>query len=286
MNAAAIDEPKTERDEISLVTMIGKGRFFEVWEGQWNGTRVAIKKLTKQFIPSENIQDELHIVKSFHHPNVVQVYAARKTEKSLCLVEELVEGGSLYGYLRGEGKMLQFAQIVEKAEEIAAGMAYLEQHNCVHQNLSARNVMLSKDLVCKVSDYGVIRLIKAVDEECNIPISLPKRTAPEAFLHGHFTIKSDVWSYGIVLYELVTSGHLPYMGMTNEQVMKQLQEGYRMPRPENCQEKFYEIMLSCWKHSPENRPTFETRRWQMGDYFCTDDDGYLYMKAKRASLVS
>lgn len=286
LNGVAIDESRTEGDEIQLVTVIGKGRFFEVWDGQWNSTRVAIKILVEHFIPSENVQDELHLVKSFHHPNVVQMYAARTTEKPVCIVQELMECGSLLDYLRGEGKTLQLAQIIEKAEQIAAGMGYLEQHNYVHQNLSARNVMLSRDLVCKVSDYGVVRLIKVVNEQCSVPISLPKRTAPEAFLHGHFTIKSDVWSYGIVLYELVTYGHLPYMGMTNEQVMKQLQEGYRMPCPENCQEKLYEIMLSCWKDRPENRPTFETLRWQMEDYFCTDDDGYLYMKAKRASLVS
>ena len=284
-NTITETKPRTEKEEIQLVTMIGKGRFFEVWDGHWKSMRVAVKKLTEQFTPAVNIEDEIAIMKSLCHPNLVQVYAASTAVKPMCLLMELIEGGSLLDYLRTEGKTLQFAQLIEKAEQIAAGMAYLEQQNYVHQNLSARNVMLGKDLVCKVSDYGVVRLIRAIDKECSVPTSLPKRTAPEAFLNGQFTIKSDVWSYGILLYELVTYGHLPYVGLSPDQIMKQLQEGYRTPCPENCQEKLYEIMLSCWKKDPESRPTFETLRWQMEDFFSTDDDGYLYMKGKRTSLV-
>ena len=266
---------------------IGRGRFFEVWQGRWNGTKqVAIKKMIEQFRPTERLQEELATMKSLHHPNLVQFYTAMtKIGEPTCLVVELMEGGSLLDYLRGEGKTLELSQLIEKAEQIAAGMAYLEQHNYVHQNLSARNVLLTKELVCKVSDYGIIRLLKEVNELGSIPMCLPKRTAPEAFLHGQFTIKSDVWSYGIVLYEIITYGQLPYLGMSNGQVMQKLQEGYRMPCPENCQEKLYEIMLSCWKEVRESRPTFETLKWQMEDYFNTDQEGYLFMKSKRLSIT-
>ena len=269
------------------MTSIGRGRFFEVWEGKWNGTRrVAVKKMIEQFQPAECLQGEVIAMKSLCHPNLVQFYSVSvRVGEPTCLIVELMEGGSLRDYLRGEGKTLQLFQLIEKAEQIAVGMAYLEQRNYVHQNLSARNVLLTKDLTCKVSDYGIIRLLKEVNEEGSIPTRLSKRTAPEAFLYGRFSIKSDVWSYGIVLYEIITYGHLPYMGMSNSEVMQKLQEGYRMPRPENCQEKLYEIMLSCWKEERESRPTFETLRWQMEDYFNTDQEGYLFMKSKRSSIT-
>ena len=282
-----VDATISEMKEIQLVTSIGKGRFFEVWEGKWNETkRVAIKKMTEQFQPTEGLQDELATMKSFSHPNLVQFYSSSmRIGEPVCLIVELMEGGSLLDYLREAGETLQLSRLIEKAEQIAAGMAYLEQRNYVHQSLSARNVMLTKDLVCKVSDYGIIRLLKEVNKEGSIPMCLPKRTAPEAFLHGQFTIKSDVWSFGIVLYEIITYGHLPYLGMSNGQVMQKLQEGYRIPCPENCQEKLYEIMLSCWKQEPESRPTFETLRWQMEDYFSTDQEGYLFMKSKRLSIT-
>ena len=271
---------------VRLGSMIGRGRFFEVWKGKWNGdTNVAIKKLKVQFTSAENIRDDIAAMKSFHHPNLLQFYAAGTHQHTLYLIMELTEGGSLLDYLRKDGKTLQFAQLIEKAEQIASGMAYLEHQNYVHQNLSACNVVLSKDMVCKVSDYGFVRLIKQVDEESSVPMFLPRITAPEAFLNGEFTIKSDVWSFGILLYELVTYGSLPYLEISNTELMKQLQDGYRAPCPENCEEKLYDTILSCWRERPDNRPTFETLRWQMEDYFSTDDDGYIYMRAKGTTGV-
>ena len=287
--ATSIDTTKVETRKIQLMARIGRGRFFEVWQGKWNGKeQVAVKKMTEQFQPTEHLHKELATMKSLHHPNLVQFFSATtRLGEPTCLIVELMEGGSLLDYLRGqgEGKTLQFSQLIEKAEQIATGMTYLEQHNYIHRSLSARNVLLTKEFMCKVSDYGMLRLLKEVNEEGSIPMSLPKRTAPEAFLYGQFTIKSDVWSYGIVLYEIITYGQLPYLGMSNGEVMQKLQEGYRMPCPENCQEKLYEIMLSCWKEERESRPTFETLRWQMEDYFNTDQEGYLFMKSKRLSIT-
>ena len=275
--------------EIQPVLKIGKGRFFEVWEGQWCGatrTRVVIKKMTEQFTSTLNIKDELATMKSLYHPNLVRFYGAFTRKEPICLIMELLECGTLLNYLHGDGRRLQLPQLLQKATQVAAGMAYLEQQNYVHQSLSARNVMLTKDLVCKVTDHGVVRLLKEVHEECSIPIFLPKWTAPEALLHGNFTTKSDVWSFGIVLYEIVTYGNSPYIGMSNTQVIKEVQEGYRIPCPEHCQEKLYNIMLSCWNKEFQNRPTFETLKWQMDDYFTIDQEGYLYMSYKKKSTVN
>ena len=93
-------------------------------------------------------------------------------------------------------------------------------------------------------------------------------------MYNRFTIKSDVWSFGIVLYEIITYGRFPYPGMTNAQVLEQLQQGYRMPRPMGCPDKLYDIMIDCWREEPANRPTFETLQWQLEEFFTAEDGGY------------
>ena len=132
-----IDTAKVQKEDIQLVTSIGRGRFFEVWEGKWNRTkRVAVKKMIEQFQPAESLQGEVITMKSLCHPNLVQFCSvSARIREPTCLIVELMEGGSLRDYLRGEGKTLQLSQLIEKAEQIAAGMSYLEQHNYVHQNL-------------------------------------------------------------------------------------------------------------------------------------------------------
>lgn len=109
------------------------------------------------------------------------------------------------------------------------------------------------------------------------PAQFPiKWTAPEAILYNRFTIKSDVWSFGILIYEIVTYGRFPYPGMNNQQVLEAVPTGYRMPCPHNCPEKLYAIALECWKDDPDLRPTFETLEWTLEEFFSegTADVGY------------
>ena len=147
-------------------------------------------------------------------------------------------------------------------------MAYLEEQNYIHRDLAARNILVGEHLICKVADFGLAHVIdediyEAQPEE-KIPI---KWTAPEAALHNRFTIKSDVWSFGVMLYEIITYGRFPYPSMTSGEVLEALQQGYRMPRPMGCPDKLYDIMLKCWGHEPANRPTFETLQWQLEEFF-------------------
>ncbi|KAG2468182.1 FRK kinase, partial [Polypterus senegalus] len=167
---------------------------------------------------------------------------------------------------------------VDMAAQIASGMAYLEMKNYIHRDLAARNVLVGENNTCKVADFGLARVFMTENENvyearegCKFPV---KWTAPEAISLSKFTIKSDVWSFGILLYEIITYGKMPYPGMVNFQVIQELSAGYRMPCPMKCPPEFYEIMSECWKENEIDRPTFETLQWKLEDFFDTDTTAY------------
>merc|ERR550532_328356 len=137
-------------------------------------------------------------------------------------------------------------------------MAYLEREKFVHRDLAARNVLVGDNNNCKIADFGLAKVIEDDEYSARKGAKFPiKWTAPEAAMYGKFTIKSDVWSFGILLVELVTRGQIPYPGMSNNEVLIQVEKGYRVPRPRMCPEELHDIMLECWKAEPIERPTFE-----------------------------
>ncbi|ELW71971.1 Tyrosine-protein kinase Lyn [Tupaia chinensis] len=158
---------------------------------------------------------------------------------------------------------------------IAEGMAYIERKNYIHRDLRAANVLVSESLMCKIADFGLARVIEdneyTAREGAKFPI---KWTAPEAINFGCFTIKSDVWSFGILLYEIVTYGKIPYPGRTNAEVMTALSQGYRMPRMENCPDELYDIMKMCWKEKAEERPTFDYLQSVLDDFYTATEGQY------------
>ncbi|MED6287115.1 hypothetical protein CHARACLAT_013163 [Characodon lateralis] len=159
--------------------------------------------------------------------------------------------------------------------QIAEGMAYIEKKNYIHRDLRAANVLVSESLLCKIADFGLARIIEdneySAREGAKFPI---KWTAPEAINFGSFTIKSDMWSFGVLLYEIITYGKIPYPGMTKGEVMSSIQRGYRMPQPENCPSELYDIMMSCWKNKPEDRPTFDYIQSVLDDFYTATEGQY------------
>ena len=154
-------------------------------------------------------------------------------------------------FILGKGRNLKLPQLIDMSAQIAAGMAYLESQNYIHRDLAARNVLVGDNNIVKIADFGLARLIKEDEYEARVGARFPiKWTAPEAANYSRFSIKSDVWSFGILLTELVTYGRLPYPGMTNAEVLSQVEHGYRMPMPPNCNPALYEIMLECWHKDP------------------------------------
>lgn len=251
--------------QISFMKKLGEGHVGVVWQGVWNGiTPVAVKILKPGLTGMAEFLGEISMIKQLKHPNLVELYALSMKEEPIYIVTELAKHGSLLEYLQGDGLSLQLPQQVKIMAQVATGMAYLEEKGFMHCNLAARNVMVCENLVCKVADFAFGQLLfhQAQAEDFCI-----KWTAPEALLHRRFSIKSDVWSFGIVLYEVITYGSFPYPGMNNTLVLKNLRSGARMWRPMRCPEKLYKIMRHCWKEVADERPTFETLQWQLDDYF-------------------
>ena len=263
-----------DRGQIRRYKKLVEGQVSEVWEGVWNGTTpVAVKIYKPQnlIMTAHDFLQTAALMKKLRHPNIVQIYAVCTLEEPIYIITELMKHNSLLEYLRGKERTTKFLDLVDMASQVAGGMAYLEKKNYIHRDLAARSILVGENLICKVANFDMARVINEAQSQAEVS---PKWTAPEALSYNRFTIKSDVWSFGIVLYEIITYGDSPYPAMTTTEVLEQLLQGYRMPRPMSCPEKLYDIMLHCWREEPANRSTFETLQWQLEEFFTAEDGGY------------
>uniref|UniRef100_G3NJF5 Tyrosine-protein kinase n=1 Tax=Gasterosteus aculeatus aculeatus TaxID=481459 RepID=G3NJF5_GASAC len=261
----AKDAWEIPRESLRLELKLGQGCFGEVWMGTWNGTtKVAIKTLKPGTMSPEAFLQEAQIMKKLRHDKLVPLYAV-VSEEPIYIVTEYMAKGSLLDFLKeGDGKFLKLPLLVDMAAQIADGMAFIERMNYIHRDLRAANILVADNLVCKIADFGLARLIEDNEYTARQGAKFPiKWTAPEAALYGRFTIKSDVWSFGILLTELVTKGRVPYPGMVNREVLEQ-----------GCPESLHEMMKLCWKKDPDERPTFEYLQSFLEDYFTATEPLY------------
>ncbi|KAK5857154.1 hypothetical protein PBY51_010417 [Eleginops maclovinus] len=270
------DEWEIPRETLKLEQKLGAGQFGEVWMGVYNNDRrVAIKNLKIGTMSVEAFLAEANMMKNLQHARLVRLFAV-VTQEPIYIVTEYMENGSLVDYLKTtEGSSLPTNVLIDMAAQVADGMAFIEEKNYIHRDVRAANILVSCELICKIADFGLARLIEdneyTAREGAKFPI---KWTAPEAINFGTFSIKSDVWSFGILLTEIVTYGRIPYPGMSNPEVIQNLERGYRMPRPENCPEGLYNVMCLCWGENPEDRPTFEYLRSVLEDFFTATERQY------------
>ena len=190
-----------------------------------------VQKILKSDIIADFVED-IAQMKKLRHENLVQLYGMCTKFKPIWIVTEFMKHGSLLEYLAGDGRFQGIPQLIGMAAQVAAGMAYLEEHNYIHQDLGSRNILLSEHLTCKVA-FGLSRLI----DRGACSDGAVRWTNLEGMMYRNFTIKSDVWSFGILLYELVTYGSFPYCQMNNTQVLEALKSGYRLPCPVECLKK-------------------------------------------------
>ncbi|KAK7573343.1 hypothetical protein V9T40_010534 [Parthenolecanium corni] len=279
------DHWEIDRSEIQLIRKLGQGNFGEVWYGKWhNDTEVAVKMLRQGTMSTQAFLEEAAIMKKFRHGRLVALYAVCSKEEPVYIVQEYMNKGSLLEFLRSdEGKTLQFGDLIYIAAQVASGMAYLELKQLIHRDLAARNVLIGDNNIAKICDFGLARVIED-DEYCHrggiynkqgsrFPV---KWTAPEAIIHGLFSIKSDVWSYGIFLMELFTYGQVPYPGMHGREVIEKIERGYRMPKPAShyLPDPIYRLMLDCWHKDPDKRPTFEYLYHFLEDFNISSEKPY------------
>uniref|UniRef100_H3DFY7 non-specific protein-tyrosine kinase n=1 Tax=Tetraodon nigroviridis TaxID=99883 RepID=H3DFY7_TETNG len=271
----AQDEWEIPRDTLKMVKKLGAGQFGEVWMGYYKNTqKVAIKTLKEGTMEPAAFLEEANLMKQLQHERLVRLHAV-VTKEPILIVTEFMVNGSLLDFLKSDaGKKLKVNKLIDMAAQIAEGMAYIEVKNYIHRDLRAANILVSETLHCKIADFGLARIIESeytAQEGAKFPI---KWTAPEAINFGTFSIKSDVWSFGILLTEIVTFGRIPYPGMTNPEVIRNLERLYRMPRPEGCPAELYEVMMTCWKEKPEERPTFEFLQNILNDFFIATEGQY------------
>ncbi|XP_036683378.1 tyrosine-protein kinase HCK isoform X3 [Balaenoptera musculus] len=264
------------RESLKLEKKLGAGQFGEVWMATYNKhTKVAVKTMKPGSMSVEAFLAEANVMKTLQHDKLVKLHAV-VTEEPIYIITEFMAKGSLLDFLKSEeGSKQPLPKLIDFSAQIAEGMAFIEQRNYIHRDLRAANILVSASLVCKIADFGLARIIEdneyTAREGAKFPI---KWTAPEAINFGSFTIKSDVWSFGILLMEIVTYGRIPYPGMSNPEVIRALERGYRMPRPEHCPEELYNIMTRCWKNRPEERPTFEYIQSVLDDFYTATESQY------------
>ncbi|CAN9507398.1 unnamed protein product [Ophioblennius macclurei] len=271
----AQDEWEIPRETLKMVKKLGAGQFGEVWMGYYKNTKkVAIKTLKEGTMAPEAFLQEANLMKQLQHERLVRLHAV-VTKEPILIVTEFMVNGCLLDFLKSdEGKKQNLNKLIDMSAQVAEGMAYIEKKNYIHRDLRAANILVSETLHCKIADFGLARIIETeytAQEGAKFPI---KWTAPEAINYGTFSIKSDVWSFGILLTEVVTYGRIPYPGMTNPEVIRSLDSSYRMSRPDSCPEELYGVMLSCWKEKPEDRPTFDFLQGTLNDFFIATEGQY------------
>lgn len=276
------DEFEIERTSLQLQKKLGAGQFGDVWKGVWNNnTEVAVKTLKTGTMSSEEFLTEANIMKTLRHNKLVTLYAV-VSDEPIYIVTEFMCHGSLLDYMRnGLGQQTRLPEQVDIAAQVAAGMAFIEKQNYIHRDVRAANILVGKNQVCKVADFGLARLIEDDEYQAKQGSRFPiKWTAPEAATHHRFTIKSDVWSFGVLLTEIVSKGATPYAGMTGREVISRVESGYRMPKPhihppqQPCPDSLYELMLQCWHRDADQRPTFEFIEGLLDDYFISTEPQY------------
>ncbi|KAL6040780.1 Ephrin type-A receptor 1 [Balamuthia mandrillaris] len=204
------------------------------------------------------------------HSNVVQLLGiCVDPQYPLCIVTELMPGGSLDSFLRSsKGKQLTHPEMIRIAMGITAGMQHLHSENIIHCDLAARNVLLSKSLDAKVSDFGMARVLNAEDEQHQTMAEVgPIRwMAPESMKDQVYSAKSDVWSFGVVLFEIASFGEAPYRELANLQVSLAVISGSRrLKPPEDAPQVFEELMSMCFATQPEDRPSFASMHAMLSD---------------------
>ncbi|XP_063137182.1 fibroblast growth factor receptor 2 isoform X14 [Rattus norvegicus] len=282
------EDPKWEfpRDKLTLGKPLGEGCFGQVVMAEAVGidkdrpkeaVTVAVKML-KDDATEKDLSDlvsEMEMMKMIgKHKNIINLLGACTQDGPLYVIVEYASKGNLREYLRARRppgmeysydinrvpeEQMTFKDLVSCTYQLARGMEYLASQKCIHRDLAARNVLVTENNVMKIADFGLARDINNIDyykktTNGRLPV---KWMAPEALFDRVYTHQSDVWSFGVLMWEIFTLGGSPYPGIPVEELFKLLKEGHRMDKPTNCTNELYMMMRDCWHAVPSQRPTFK-----------------------------
>uniref|UniRef100_A0A8C5KJF4 Fibroblast growth factor receptor n=1 Tax=Jaculus jaculus TaxID=51337 RepID=A0A8C5KJF4_JACJA len=282
------EDPKWEfpRDKLTLGKPLGEGCFGQVVMAEAVGidkdkpkeaVTVAVKML-KDDATEKDLSDlvsEMEMMKMIgRHKNIINLLGACTQDGPLYVIVEYASKGNLREYLRARRppgmeysydinrvpeEQMTFKDLVSSTYQLARGMEYLASQKCIHRDLAARNVLVTENNVMKIADFGLARDINNIDyykktTNGRLPV---KWMAPEALFDRVYTHQSDVWSFGVLMWEIFTLGGSPYPGIPVEELFKLLKEGHRMDKPANCTNELYMMMRDCWHAVPSQRPTFK-----------------------------
>ncbi|KFR15509.1 Cytoplasmic tyrosine-protein kinase BMX, partial [Opisthocomus hoazin] len=247
-----------KREEIVLLRELGSGQFGVVHLGKWKGQYdVAIKMIKEGAMSEDEFIEEAQTMMKLNHPKLVRLYGVCSKLYPIYLVTEYMPNGCLLSYLRSHGKELQPLQLLEICYDVCDAMAFLESCQFIHRDLAARNCLVDSNLTVKVSDFGMTRYVLDDLYVSSLGTKFPvKWSAPEVFHYTKFSSKSDVWAFGILMWEVFTLGKQPYELYDNTQVIEKVSQGYRLYRPQLVSDIIYQMMYNCWHELPEKRPAF------------------------------
>ncbi|XP_077943912.1 tyrosine-protein kinase ABL1 isoform X3 [Gasterosteus aculeatus] len=282
------DKWEMERTDITMKHKLGGGQYGEVYEGVWKkyNLTVAVKTLKEDTMEVEEFLKEAAVMKEIKHPNLVQLLGVCTREPPFYIITEFMTHGNLLDYLREcNREEVNAVVLLYMATQISSAMEYLEKKNFIHRDLAARNCLVGENHLVKVADFGLSRLMTGDTYTAHAGAKFPiKWTAPESLAYNKFSIKSDVWAFGVLLWEIATYGMSPYPGIDLSQVYELLEKDYRMDRPEGCPEKVYELMRDCEWQRRSNPQTGAPRHLENPDLFVSLS-GWRWNPSERPSFA-
>ncbi|XP_025934427.1 tyrosine-protein kinase Tec isoform X1 [Apteryx rowi] len=245
--------------ELTFMRELGSGLFGVVRLGKWRAQyKVAIKAIREGAMYEEDFIEEAKVMMKLTHPKLVQLYGVCTQQRPIYIVTEFMEHGCLLNYLRQKRGLLSKDILLTMCQDVCEGMEYLERNSFIHRDLAARNCLVNDSGVVKVSDFGMTRYVLDDQYTSSSGAKFPvKWCPPEVFNYSRFSSKSDVWSFGVLMWEVFTEGKMPFEKSSNYEVVTMVSQGHRLYRPKLACKLVYDVMMMCWQEKPEARPTFE-----------------------------
>eukprot|EP00066_Takifugu_rubripes_P018310 XP_011607576.1 PREDICTED: ephrin type-A receptor 10 [Takifugu rubripes] len=254
-----------DNSSIKIERIVHTGDFGEVCRGclklpSKRELPVAIKTLRAGCSDKQrrSFLSEAGILGQFDHTNIIRLEGVITTGNTMMIIEESMSNGALDSFLRKHEGQLSVMQLMDMLTGVASGMKYLTEMGFVHKRLAAHKVLVNSNLGCKVSGFRPLQedKIEAIYTTLHGGKSVVLWTAPEAIQYHRFSSASDVWSFGIVMWEVMSYGERPYWDMGNQDVIKAIEDGFRLPAPVNCPPHLHQLMLDCWQKERTERPSF------------------------------